>query len=268
MVAALINTHQPTRLVVCLDVNWRPSWRVALVPSYKAHRLADPSIPTVEEVPDDLTPQVEMIMNVLAAAGIATAGAADMEADDVLGTLATTEKNDEVIVVSGDRDLLQLVSDSVRVYYVGRGLSKAELYGPTEVAERYAVPADRAGDGYAELATLRGDSSDGLPGVAGIGEKTASTLLLRFGSLEKLRAAIDDPASDLAKGIRAKLTAGNEYLDRAIPVVRVAREADVIVSGSDELLSEPKDPAELVRLGERYNSANAVARLTAAMASR
>lgn len=270
MVAALIDRHQPTRVVVCLDLAWRPQWRVDLVPTYKSHRLAvQPTTPGEEEVPDDLTPQVDWIMNVLGAAGIATAGAPDHEADDVLGTLAYQERKDEVIVVSGDRDLLQLVADEpnpIRVYYVGRGLAKAELYGPAEVAERYAVPADRPGDGYAELATLRGDASDGLPGVAGIGEKTASTLLLRFGSLQNLREAVSDPSSNIAHGVRAKLVAGDEYLERAIPVVRVAREAEVTLSKSDELPKEPMDLDELKSLGVRYNAENAVARLIAAMA--
>ncbi len=267
MVAALIDRHRPTRLVVCLDLAWRPQWRVDLVPTYKSHRLAvNPTSPGEEEVPDALTPQVDMIMNVLAAAGIATGGAPDHEADDVLGTLATQEEDAEVIVVSGDRDLLQLVSDRVKVYYVGRGLAKAELYGPAEVADRYGVPADRAGDGYAELATLRGDASDGLPGVAGIGEKTASTLLLRFGSLQALRDAVHDPDSNLANGVRAKLAAGEEYLVKAVPVVRVAREADVTLSKSDELPAEPADPELLKDLGVKYNAENAVARLIAAMA--
>ncbi|WP_018162190.1 5'-3' exonuclease [Smaragdicoccus niigatensis] len=270
MVAALVDRHRPTRLVVCLDLDWRPQWRVDLVPTYKTHRLAAaPSFPGEEEVPDDLTPQVDKIMAVLAAAGIATGGAKGFEADDVLGTLATQESVDEVVVVSGDRDLLQLVADEpnpIRVYYVGRGLAKAELYDPAMVAERYGVPADRAGEGYAELATLRGDSSDGLPGVAGVGEKTASTLLLRYGSLDALRRAVDDPASGLAKGMRAKLEAGAEYLDRATPVVRVARDAEVIMSKTDELPATPADEVALKDLGTKYNAENAVARLIAAMA--
>ncbi|MFC9789606.1 flap endonuclease, partial [Rhodococcus sp. NPDC127528] len=140
MVAALITRHQPSRLAVCLDLDWRPQFRVDLVPSYKAHRVAAEldTGPDVEEVPDTLTPQVPMILDVLAAAGIATAGADGFEADDVLGTLAAGEREDTVVVVSGDRDLLLVVADDpvpVRVLYVGRGLAKAELFGPAEVAE-------------------------------------------------------------------------------------------------------------------------------------
>ncbi len=161
-IAALVTQHRPGRLVVCLDLDWRPQWRVDLIPSYKAHRVLEEhpdGEPDIEEVPDDLTPQVAMIMELLDAFGIATAGAAGFEADDVLGTLATREQTDPAIVVSGDRDLLQLASDDgpgIRVFYIGRGLAKAVLYGPAEVAETYGVPLDRAGAAYAELALLRG----------------------------------------------------------------------------------------------------------------
>ena len=127
-----------------------------------------------------------MIAEILDAFGFCSGGAEGFEADDVIGTLADQERRDPVIVVSGDRDLLQVVRDDpvpVRVLYLGRGLSNATLMGPVEVAERYGVPADRAGAGYAELALLRGDPSDGLPGVPGIGEKTAATLLAQHGSL-------------------------------------------------------------------------------------
>ncbi|MDT5105252.1 MAG: hypothetical protein QOI25_2765, partial [Mycobacterium sp.] len=113
-VATLITREHPSRLVVCLDLDWRPQWRVDLIPSYKAHRVEQESpggAPDVEEVPDDLSPQVDMIMAVLDAFGIASAGAPGFEADDVLGTLATRERRDPVVVVSGDRDLLQLVGD-------------------------------------------------------------------------------------------------------------------------------------------------------------
>ena len=187
--ATVITRERPGRLVVCLDLDWRPQFRVDCIPSYKAHRVEEESPggqADVEEVPDDLSPQVEMIVELLDAFGICTGGAEGFEADDVIGTLAAHERRDPVVVVSGDRDLLQVVRDEpveVRVLYLGRGLTNATLMGPVEVADRYGVPADRAGDGYAELALLRGDPSDGLPGVPGVGEKTAATLLAQYGSL-------------------------------------------------------------------------------------
>ncbi|NKY51736.1 5'-3' exonuclease [Nocardia vermiculata] len=271
MVAALITRHRPGRLVVCLDLDWRPAFRVDLLPSYKAHRLdttaADPG---AEEVPDTLTPQVDMIAEMLAAAGIATAGAAGLEADDVIGTLATRERDNEVIVVSGDRDLLQLVRDDsppVRVFYVGRGLAKAELFGPAEVAAKYGVPVEHAGPAYADMATLRGDASDGLPGVAGIGDKSAATLISRFGSLEALLEAVADPEANLARGIRAKLVAAQDYLQVAAPVVRVVRDAEVTMSGPDPLPGEPADIEQLRALATGYNAESPVERLISAMAA-
>ncbi|RDI67106.1 5'-3' exonuclease [Nocardia pseudobrasiliensis] len=274
MVAALVKQHAPSRLVVCLDLDWRPSFRVALVPSYKAHRL-DESVdaePGAEVVPDTLTPQVDMILEVLEAAGIATAGSAGLEADDVIGTLATRERTDEVIVVSGDRDLLQLVRDEptppVRVFYVGRGLAKAELWGPAEVSAKYGVPQDNAGLAYADMATLRGDASDGLPGVPGIGDKSAATLISRFGSLDALVAAAHDPDSDMARGVRAKLAAADEYLKAAAPVVQVVRDAPIDYSRPDLLPTSPVDPDRLHALAAAYNAESPVKRLVTALATR
>ncbi|MEU2255077.1 5'-3' exonuclease [Nocardia xishanensis] len=273
MVASLITKHAPSRLVVCLDLDWRPRFRVDLVPSYKAHRLdtsAD-AAEGAEEVPDRLTPQVDMILEVLDAAGIATGGAEGLEADDVLGTLATRERTDEVIVVSGDRDLLQLVryepAPTVRVLYAGRGLAKAELFGPAEVSAKYGVPVRNAGPAYADLATLRGDASDGLPGVSGIGEKSAATLISRFGSLDALVAAVDDPDSDLAPGVRGKLRAAEDYLKAAAPVVRVVCDAEVDLSRPDTLPTAPADPDRLRELAVAYNAESPVTRLTAALAA-
>lgn len=272
MISALIARTEPGRLAVCLDLDWRPQFRVDLVPSYKAHRVAEaaPEVAESEEVPETLTPQVDMIMDVLAALGIATAGAEGLEADDVLGTLAARERQDPVVVVSGDRDLLQVAADEpneVRVLYVGRGLAKAELFDPALVSERYGVPLHRAGAAYAELALLRGDASDGLPGVKGIGEKTASTLMLQYESVAALRDAALDPTSDMAKGIRAKLANASDYLDAALPVVRVVTDADVVLSKSDEIPAEPADPDTLKSLAETLGVENAVARLVAAMAT-
>ncbi|OFJ55444.1 5'-3' exonuclease [Mycolicibacterium grossiae] len=271
-VATLITQHRPRRLVVCLDLDWRPQWRVDLVPSYKAHRVEaerPAGEPDVEEVPDDLTPQVDMIMAMLDAFGIATAGAAGYEADDVLGTLAVAERTDPVIVVSGDRDLLQLVGDEhvpVQVFYIGRGLSKAVLFGPAEVAETYAVPVDRAGPAYAELALLRGDPSDGLPGVPGIGEKTAATLLARYGSLADILAAASDPASKMPTAQRKKLRAALDYVEAAEPVVRVARDAPVRMSTSSDVLPlSAAHPRKVAELAAEYGVTSSVGRLQKAL---
>ncbi|WP_137810650.1 MULTISPECIES: 5'-3' exonuclease [unclassified Gordonia (in: high G+C Gram-positive bacteria)] len=275
-IANLVVRERPTRLVVCLDLDWRPEFRTDLIPTYKAHRVAVPDGGTdvegrdidVEEVPDTLTPQVDMIMAVLAAAGIATSGAVGCEADDVIGTLAYDEANDPVIVVSGDRDLLQVVADDpvpVRVLYVGRGLAKAEMMGPVEVAEKYGVPVERAGIGYAEMSMLRGDPSDGLPGVAGIGEKTAAKLITEYGSLDALEAAAADPSSSVPTRSRKALLASVEYLQAARTVVSVRTDAETIDSGSDTLPAEPADPAALAELVEELGIGASVGRLAKAL---
>lgn len=271
-VATLISRERPSRLVVCLDLDWRPQWRVDLIPSYKAHRVEEAGAagdPDVEEVPDDLTPQVDMILKMLDAFGIATAGAPGYEADDVLGTLATRERRDPVVVVSGDRDLLQLVADhpvEVRVFYIGRGLARATLFGPAEVAEQYGVPVDRAGPAYAELALLRGDPSDGLPGVPGIGEKTATTLIGAHGSLERIMAAAAEPSSKMPAAQRKKLLAATQYVAAAEKVVRVATDAEVTMSmDSDALPRSARDPHEVAELAGELGVSSSIARLQKAL---
>ncbi|MGV0627242.1 5'-3' exonuclease [Mycolicibacter minnesotensis] len=279
-VATLITRHHPGRLVVCLDLDWRPQWRVDLIPSYKAHRVAEPasadgadagadSDTDVEEVPDELSPQVEWIAELLEAFGIATGGAPDFEADDVLGTLAAAERRDPVIVVSGDRDLLQVVTEEpvpVSVLYLGRGLARATLYGPAEVAQQYGLPAERAGAAYAEMALLRGDPSDGLPGVPGIGDKTAAGLLTQYGSLAAVLEAAADPQSPMAKGVRGKLQAALDYIGAAGPVVRVVTDAPVTLSTpSDRLPRTAADPTRVAELAERLGVGSSIARLERAL---
>lgn len=273
-VATLISRQRPGRLAVCLDLDWRPQWRVELVPSYKAHRVAQegsagPDDGAIEEVPDELSPQVDMIAELLDAFGIATAGAPDYEADDVLGTLAAAERRDPVVVVSGDRDLLQVVTHRpvpVSVLYLGQGLAKATLLGPDEVADRYNLPAGRAGAAYAEMALLRGDPSDGLPGVPGIGEKTAAGLLTQFGSLAAVLEAAADPKSAMAKGVRAKLAAAQDYIAAAGPVVRVATDAPVSFSTpSDVLPRTAADTARVAELAQQYGVESSMARVQRAL---
>ena len=274
-IATLIIRERPDRLVVCLDLDWRPQFRVDLIPSYKSHRVAAVSAPAadggadVEEVPDDLSPQVEVILAVLDAFGIATAGAEGFEADDVLGTLAAAERRNPVVVVSGDRDLLQLVTDDpvpVRVLYIGQGLQKATKFGPAEVAARYGVPEARAGAAYAEFALLRGDPSDGLPGVPGVGEKTAATMLSRYGTLADILTAANDPESSLPKAFRTKILAAVDYIAAAGPVVQVARDAPVRLSRTDDRLAGgAADPARLSQLGRDYGINSSIARLQRAL---
>ncbi|MGN6130804.1 MAG: 5'-3' exonuclease, partial [Nocardioidaceae bacterium] len=192
----LVGEYHPTHLACCWDNDWRPQWRVDLLPSYKAHRVEAevPGDGYVEEVPDPLEAQIPVIEEVLAAFGIAVVGADGYEADDVIGTLATGAGM-PVDVVTGDRDLFQLVDDDaqVRVLYTARGVGRHERVTNDVVREKYGID----GRQYADFATLRGDPSDGLPGVPGVGEKTAASLLGRYGDMAALLAATADPGSDL-----------------------------------------------------------------------
>lgn len=268
-VARIVAERRPGRLVACLDAEWRPAFRVALLPSYKAHRLADEATNT-EEVPDNLTPQVPIILDVLAAAGIATAEAAGHEADDVIGTLTARERVSPVEAITGDRDLFQIVRDEptpARVIYVGKGWQRAEVIGPTELAARYGLPALDTGPAYADLALLRGDPSDGLPGVAGIGEKTAAKLLTEFGSLTGLLEATVAGDKRVPPRVAATLTSSADYLTRAPGVVRVVTDAPIEFSGPDTVPDAVADPARLVELATRWGLDSSVRRLADALAA-
>ncbi|MEV6343731.1 5'-3' exonuclease [Actinoplanes sp. NPDC051851] len=259
MIAQLVRTRRPDRLVCALDADWRPAWRVALVPSYKAHRVAHGE---VEEVPASLEKQVPVLLEVLAAIGIPAFGVPGYEADDVLGTLTATQAA-PVEVVSGDRDLFQLVDDAraTRLLYCGRGVAKLEDADEALVTAKYGVAARH----YADFAAMRGDPSDGLPGVPGVGEKTAARLIERYGGVAEILAALDDPASGFAPGVRTKLDASRAYLEKALPVCRVA--LDVKLPDFDPALpTAPRDPDALLALADRWNLASSARRLVDAMA--
>lgn len=225
IIAKLVTEFQPAELIACWDDDWRPQWRVALIPSYKAHRVAQESVAgSVEEVPDLLAPQVPVIREVLGALGVPIVGAADHEADDVIGTLASTARM-PVDVVTGDRDLFQLVDDArdIRVVYTGRGMSNLEVLTDAALKAKYGIAPTQ----YADYAAMRGDASDGLPGVAGVGEKTAVTLLTAYGSLDGIIAAAADAESGMAAPVRAKVLAAADYLAVAPKVVEVVRDLDL-----------------------------------------
>ncbi|TWE28128.1 5'-3' exonuclease [Prauserella muralis] len=270
-VARILTDRRPARLVACLDADWRPQFRVDALPSYKAHRVAEPQPAgslDVEEVPDTLTPQVPIILELLEAVGLATAEAAGFEADDVIGTLTAREAVDPVEVITGDRDLFQLVRSDptpVSVIYVGKGWAKAEVLGPAEVAARYGVPEPTAGPAYADMSMLRGDPSDGLPGVAGIGEKTAAKLISQFGSLEALVKAARQEDPQLPLKTRVRLNEAADYLVAAPTVVRVAPDAPVVFSRDDRVPSAPADPQRVEELAQRWNLGGSVKRLLAAL---
>jgi 5'-3' exonuclease len=258
-ISRLVGEYQPSHLVCCWDNDWRPQWRVDLVPSYKSHRVeyVVQNGPDVEVVPDPLEIQVPIIREVLDAFGITVVGADGYEADDVIGTLAT-DAGMPVDVVTGDRDLFQLVDDDerVRVLYIARGVGRHERVTNEVVRGKYGID----GRQYADFAALRGDPSDGLPGVPGVGEKTAATLLDRFGDLDGILAAADDPDANLAPGPRRKIKEAQPYLAVAPTVVAVARDIDL---GKPDLTlpRTPPDPDVLVAVANRWGLDSPVARL-------
>ncbi|MCX4740229.1 5'-3' exonuclease [Streptomyces antibioticus] len=255
----LVKDHRPDELVACMDADWRPKWRVDLIPSYKAHRVAEERAagPDEEEVPDTLSPQVPVIEAVLDALGIARVGVAGYEADDVIGTF-TARARGPVDIVTGDRDLYQLVDDAreVRVLYPLKGVGTLQLTDESWLREKYGVD----GRGYADLALLRGDPSDGLPGVPGIGEKTAAKLLAEFGDLAGILAAVDDPTARLTPSQRKRLDESRPYLAVAPTVVRVA--ADVPLPDVETALPHsPRDGETLEGLARRWGLGGSLQRL-------
>jgi 5'-3' exonuclease len=227
MIATLVGTYHPTHLVACWDNDWRPAFRVNAIPTYKTHRLAEGS-QVQEESPEDLTPQVPLIVDALQALGIARIGSDGYEADDVIGTLTHRAAGRQLVdVVTGDRDLFQLVDDSagVRVLYTARGgVRDPDVVTQAYLLSKYLVAT---GGAYADMATLRGDTSDGLPGVAGIGEKTAATLINRYGDLAGLRRAVAEGDPQIKGAQRQRLEEASSYLDVAPTVVQVALDAPI-----------------------------------------
>jgi 5'-3' exonuclease len=242
-----------------MDADWRPRFRVEALPSYKLHRVGPDG---GDQTPPALGAQVPVIEEVLEAFGIAKVGAAGYEADDVIGTLAAAEPG-EVDVVTGDRDLFQLVRDDkpVRVLYTARGIKALQVVGEAEVTAKYGVP----GRAYADFATLRGDPSDGLPGVPGVGDKTAAALITRFGSLEGIEKALDmGEMSGFPAGSRLKLEKARDYLRAAEMVVRVV--TDIPLPEIDARVPRtPRSPERLVELTDRWNLEGPVNRLLAAV---
>ncbi|MGN8551744.1 UNVERIFIED_CONTAM: 5'-3' exonuclease [Microbacterium sp. SLM126] len=259
IISRLVTTYRPTHLVACWDDDWRPQWRVDLIPTYKTHRVAEVVAvgPDVEVVPDPLEVQVPVIRDVLDALGIVIVGQAAHEADDVIGTLATIADL-PVDIVTGDRDLFQLVDDArdVRVIYTARGMSNLEVVTEATVVTKYGVLPSQ----YADFATLRGDSSDGLPGVAGIGEKTAAGLLAAHGDLAGILAAAET-GEGMSAGVRAKLDAGRAYLAVAPTVVEVVR--DLPVPDVDARLRplDERQRADAASLAEQWALGTAMTRI-------
>lgn len=259
MTARLIGMYSPNRIVACIEGDWRPSWRVELFPDYKANRLEDES--DEEEEPETLTPQIPVLLNLLDAFGFPMLGVDDYEADDVMATFAVREKG-PIRIVTGDRDLFQLVDDKrdVKVVYLAKGLSQHDLVDSQWICEKYGIPGDR----YALFAMFRGDPSDGLPGVRGIGEKGAALIANNFASVDEALAGAHANHEVLSASLAKKIIDGSDYLKIAPTLVNCAR--DVAIPQMDIAKPEkPTDLSEIYQMKEEYGLGASVDRLISAL---
>ena len=259
MTARLIGMYSPDRIVACIEGDWRPSWRVDIFPAYKANRLEDDS--DVEEEPETLTPQIPVLLDLLDAFGFPMLGVDDYEADDVMATFAVKEKG-PIRIVTGDRDLFQLVDDKrdVKVVYLARGISQHDLVDVSWVANKYAIPGDR----YALFAMFRGDTSDGLPGVKGIGEKGAALIANNFATVDEVVEAAKSGHEVLSASLAKKVVDGIDYLKIAPTLVNCAR--DVAIPKMDLTLpKKPDDLSQIYAMKDEYGLGASVDRLISAL---
>ncbi len=258
MTARLLLIYKPNRLVACIEGDWRPSWRVDLFPEYKANRLDEEG---AEEEPDTLGPQIPILLDLLEAFGIPLVGVDDYEADDVMASFAVRE-NGPIKIVTGDRDLFQLVDDKrkVSVVYLAKGISNHDHVDLKWISDKYEIPGDR----YALFAMIRGDASDGLPGIRGIGEKGAAIIAKNFETLPEVMAAAKKDDERLTPNLRKKLLESAEYAKIAPKLVFCA--LDVPLPKMD--LSLPKKPDnldEIYQYQKDYGLGASVDRLIAAL---
>lgn len=258
MTARLVGMYGPTRLVACIEGDWRPSWRVSLFPDYKANRV---DATGEEEEPDRLSPQIPILLDIIDAFGITVIGIDDYEADDVMASFAVQQEG-PVRIVTGDRDLFQMVDDErdVAVVYLAKGLSQHELVNRAWVADKYGIPGDR----YGLFAMFRGDPSDGLPGVKGIGQKGAALIANHFADVTEAiaGAAGDHPA--LSPALVRKIMAGRDYLAIAPKLVQCATDIS-LPQVSLSLPKRPKDMKVIRDMQERYGLGASVDRLVSAL---
>ena len=259
MTARLLTMYKPKRLVACIDGDWRPSWRVDLYPDYKSNRLEEDG--EGEEEPDLLTPQIPILLDLIEEFGIPLVGADDYEADDVMATYAVKEPG-PVRIVTGDRDLFQLVSDDpdVQVIYLAKGISNHDLVNRAWIANKYQIPGDR----YGLFATFRGDPSDGLPGVKGIGEKGAALIANHYASAEAAITGAKNADTHLSASLQKKIIEGADYLAFAPKLVACA--TDVPLPKIDiRLPKKPESLEKIIEYKEKYNLGSSVDRLISAL---
>jgi len=258
MTSKLINLYKPNRIVACLEGDWRPSWRVELFPDYKMNRLDESG---EEEEPDTLSPQIPILLDLLEALGFPMLGVDDYEADDLMATFAVNQPG-PVRIVTGDRDLFQLVDDKrdVKVVYLAKGIANHDLVDLKWIEQKYEIPGDR----YGLFAMIRGDASDGLPGIKGIGEKGAASIAKQFTNLhEVMKAAINDDER-LTANIRKKLLESAEYARIAPKLVGCATDVSIPEMNID-LPNKPLDTQKIQDIKEEFGLGTSVDRIMNAL---
>jgi 5'-3' exonuclease len=254
MLARLIQDHDPDFIACADDANWRPTWRVKLIESYKDFRAAAGSAQQAAE--ERLAPQLPILYGFLEMCDIPVIGHPDYEAEDVVGTLAQRAPG-QVAIFSGDRDLFQLVRDTrIVVHFPIRGVSKVDVVDEAYIAKRYGIP----GRAYRDFAVLRGDPSDGLPGVRGIGEKLAASLVSRYGDLETILREAERAGASVSL---AKVRREADYVRRAMKVVSIA--TDLPLESAD--LSRPRGlpRVEIVAAAKRFGLEGPISALVNAL---
>ncbi len=258
MTSKLINLYKPNRIVACLEGDWRPSWRVELFPDYKMNRLDETG---EEEEPDTLTPQIPILLDLLEALGIPMLGVDDYEADDLMATLAVNQPG-PVRIVTGDRDLFQLVDDKrdVKIVYLAKGVANHDLVDLKWIERKYEIPGDR----YGLFAMIRGDASDGLPGIKGIGEKGAASIAKQFTDLTEVMKAAVSNDERLTPNLRKKLLESAEYAKIAPRLVGCATDVS-IPEMKIHTPREPLDSKKVQNIKDEYGLGTSVDRIMNAL---
>ena len=258
MTSRLLTKYQPNRLVACLEGDWRPSWRVELFPDYKLNRLDESG---AEEEPDTLGPQIPILLDVLDALGIPMVGVDDYEADDLMATFSV-KQNGPIRIVTGDRDLFQLVDDKrdVKVVYLAKGVSNHDLVDLSWIEKKYEIPGER----YSLFAMIRGDSSDGLPGIRGIGEKGAAAIAKQFKNLSEVMRAAESGDERLTPNLRKKLLESADYALIAPKLVSCALDV-AIPEMKIDLPSKPNSFEKIIALKDEYGLGASIDRIISAL---
>jgi 5'-3' exonuclease len=258
MTSKLVSQYKPKRLVACIEGDWRPSWRVELFPEYKANRL---DVEGEEEEPDTLGPQIPILLDLLEAFKIPIVGVDDYEADDVMASYTVSEPG-PIKIVTGDRDLFQLVDDKrkISVVYLAKGIANHDHVDLRWISQKYDIPGER----YALFAMIRGDASDGLPGIRGIGEKGAAVIAKQFSNLEEVMTAAENEDERLTPNARKKLLESAEYARIAPKLVNCA--LDVPLPKMDiKLPKRPDNLDEIYQYQKDYGLGASIDRLISAL---